>query len=505
MINKPDFKNTKKTKIPCGTLYEYDNGLKILYDTDSEKTTVGYSFLGGSHSQKFEGLAHFVEHSLFFSDLFNKSATFTSGWTSKVATFYEARYEHENLSKLNDETARLQEKSKIREKIYNNIDIFFDEAYGKGWLDGSSPQFTIRHFEEEKNIIDEEYRKRYEDKEVSVNRFAYLNSAKTSLLSNCGDAETLKSVTIQDVIDFKENNYVLENFVFIIRTPLDYEEIENMIVEKLSSRIKSNPKGKVENIENALSYHFPDEKYHIYFEPEKKDKRSVDVSLLFELNPTPETLKNDLIAFYIMRSLFKDDTTLKKIRYQDRLVYGSSTYYDVSNYTINFDRRYSVKKENLSKLLNSEIRCLKDIFINDFDIERYYRLKAEIEIKKKHIKRYVNNNCSKNPDDYYLYLQFTDKFLNECQDEFKNLTYEQMQDIIKYALDKGKLNIFVKGNIELKDLPSIDYLSDKLRSKDKDISAYPKNMQEDLYKSKKVVDISKPTSKALTIYKEPEM
>ena len=170
MIKVQDIKNRRVTKYPFGTLYEYDNGLKILYSVGkSKETEISYNFLGGSYSQKFSGIAHFCEHLMFSSRVLHKTYDYANASTSQYRTKYEFSIKHDDFKSFEVATHKVKAEDELKKKIYDNIDLFFNEVDGTAWKDGkTSYLFTNNIFEEEKSIIDEEYRGRYEEYTLSA-------------------------------------------------------------------------------------------------------------------------------------------------------------------------------------------------------------------------------------------------------------------------------------------------------------------------------------------------
>ena len=88
-------------------LYEYPDGIKIIYARDKEDidTDIEISFEGGSMVQgHIMGLAHFVEHTMFLSQKLNKNFSFTNGITSRKQTVYQMSVNGNRIKKeVNDE------------------------------------------------------------------------------------------------------------------------------------------------------------------------------------------------------------------------------------------------------------------------------------------------------------------------------------------------------------------------------------------------------------------
>lgn len=505
MINKPNIQNKKVTQYPFGTLYEYDNGLKILHSAGkSKETEINYTFLGGSSSQKFYGIAHFSEHLMFSSRAFHKTYDYSNASTSPYRTNFEFVINHDDFKSFEITANLVKAEDELKKKIYGNIDLFFNEVDGNAWKDGkTSYLFTSNIFEEEKSIIDEEFRGRYEEK-VSTAENEFENSLSknhSDPIVGCGNAETLKSATIEDIIEFKQNNYVVENLIYRIKTPLKYDKIEEILVNQLSNRVKSNPQGKVE-IQDIKDRDINFERYNVLFE-DKPEKESIDAYAILSVVPEKDTLIQDIVCHYLLIKLCNANKAKETIRRQRRLTYTTRSSRDIYDNRLSFSLKDTIKKENLHKLLVSYVAYLKDIFY--VDMEEFYKIKVNLDVEKYSLKSYYKDVLKKT-DPYFFCLEYTNKVLEDAHNYLLNLSYEDAQKIMSDFLSKAKLNFALRGNLTLKDLPSYDLLHDILHGKQVDIRDYPKTMNEDINKNKKIFDMKYSPGKcrALTVVKDEE-
>lgn len=497
-----------KNEYPFGTLYTYDNGLKIIYKkvpyvkNKMAKTKFKFAFLGGSSQQgKYQGLAHFAEHCMFIDELFHKTFEDAKGCTSYKKTEFEMSINHKKIDEmlkkfddLSENELKILVNKVVRQDVKNTLDIFAYEVNSKFWE--SNAPVTQQFFEEEKQIIDEEYLHAYEDKDKTLRcKFIHKENANGSRITNCGDNNTLKLVTIDDVIDFKEKNYVINNLIVKIDAPVEYSFIERTIVNELSNNIKSNLEASIP-LDSVIDYPAKQQKFNIDFQ-NQPEKKKVEIITFFDLQtPTKENISEDLIVHFLMNTLFMKHKPSNAVRRLDRMVYSikKNTFLDDNMNEFTFET--DMNKENLAKTLYSQTKYIRNCILYEFNEEFYYFIKQNLYEKNKKneksafVKRFdtllnVDNlSC-------IFSLKFSNKEIKKAEKILMQMSYEDVCKLLKKYLDNSKINYLLKGYVKEEDLPSFDFLCDTLHNQMKDLSMYPKTMKEDIKKYSKIDDLNK--------------
>lgn len=503
--NLEEIKRISETSYPFGTLYEYDNGLKIIKTSNRKwKTKIKYFFLGGVLDQKYDGFAHFIEHSLFFSGVIHKVYSRENfnydGVTTPYINFYLFEMPHSNIDTYLDEKDYWEARDEATKLIKDNIDIFFNEVDRK--------DFDFNYFEDEKSIIGSEYGafemnndRAYTDFSNCSLKFYYSN------ISHIGDAETLKNVTIDDVVEFKKNRYTLENFCFYIDTPLDYEkDLEKLLVHEISKRIKSNPKTKV-NINSLLRETIDNERYNISID-KTNGRKYTDITTVFSLPKIDENNINKMIVvYYVLSKLFlMNNHYATKLRFEDRLAYSFRPSNRLDDDVVEFRLSTFISKDKIKKVLIREMQYFKNL-ITLFDVKDFEEIKlSRIAYRKDTILKFFSTTYDDEEEVYYKLRKLTNKAFSDADQYFDSLTFEDTKKLLEDALQSTKLNVVLKGDFAPEYLPSFDLLKDILHGKQKEISEYAKDMREDINRSKQIFDMGEKlkNNRAIVLYDQSQ-
>ena len=495
-VSSENIKSIRVENLGDYTYREYSNGLKICYKK-SNQTKLSYTFSGGAKTQKISGLAHFVEHLMFIDDVLKKEFSEFTGATAYEHMYFECEVEHKNLIRLKDLQEYSNEKKKIKNAISRSIELLFYELNSKGWKDtDSNYKFNEERFEIEKSVIDEEYTRdmditKYDRHGLKASISSYLG--QTDIEKRCGNSKTLKNVTIDDVIEYKEQNFLVENFLLFVETPLEYEEIEDLLVQNISKKIKSNPKYK-----NEFNKKYVDmNKNAYYIDKVKSDLFYSQAYLIF----------NDKINFNtaFLLELFMRCVGINKIIYNSARKGQGLLYNNIQTHFVNengfkaMELDASMSKENLSKyhiLLANNLRVLLD---KNMQMENFYKFKEYLEDIGVHTNEdEIMDMAFNNAPNYY-------RLMENALQSLKNMTLKDFGDMLDTLKENIHFSIALLGDIQASDLPSIDMLADIIKGKNVDRKNYPQDMSQDKDKHSKIISLDTRMTKALVPVQEREM
>jgi predicted Zn-dependent peptidase len=198
-------------------LYHLDNGLRVIYTRIKNTSLVHCGYIIGTGSrdenQKNNGIAHFIEHTVFKGTANRKS--------------YQILNRIESVGgELNAYTSR--EKtcfySMVSKKYFDrSVELLTDVVF--------NPIFPANEIEKEKSVIVEEI-EMYEDspdESIYDDFFASLFPGHPLGYSILGKKKSVKSINNRVISDFRKENYQPSNMVLSIAGNLPVDKVEKAI------------------------------------------------------------------------------------------------------------------------------------------------------------------------------------------------------------------------------------------------------------------------------------
>ena len=193
-----------------------DNGLRIYFkkeDTTNVGISIGVGIGSAYEDSSFRGISHLVEHMLFKSNRkysyseMSKIVEFSGGdWNGSTywdSTIITAEILSGNLKKL--------------------VDIFFHMII--------NDRFLENEFENEKSVILTEIENSLNDPSSRIFQLCLQSLFGKSDLGDpiSGYAETVKAISVDEAIEFKNRYYVANNMVITIIGGFSKDDLENIV------------------------------------------------------------------------------------------------------------------------------------------------------------------------------------------------------------------------------------------------------------------------------------
>lgn len=317
------------------------NGIKLIYDhIENNLTSFTIGFEAGANVEKDEklGIAHVVEHMIFKGTKkrneyeINKLCDEIFGFCNAMTNYPYVIYYGTSLS----------EDFKTGFEIYSDIIL--------------NPTFPQEGFNEEINIICEELKEWKDDigqycEDEMLNN-AFLKRRIKDLI--IGTEDSIRSITLDDIINFYKKYYVPNNCVISVVSSLTYEEVYS-IVEKYFCVWRKTEKIKNEYINRIEEEIYEENKSGIYIQF-KKDIQGAKIQYCFPIHNLNE---KEIKALRVFNSFFGEGTSCilyDEIRTKRGLVYDIST--SIKNETgIKF---YSITLSTSPKNINTAINIINE-------------------------------------------------------------------------------------------------------------------------------------------------
>jgi len=348
------------------------NGCRVvLYEKKNSPLDINVKFHAGSRFDPVgkEGLAHFTEHMMV-----SGSENFKS--KDLISMFLERYGGNFGLSTSN---SFLSVSADIGEMTDVDILItFLNEIINK-------PLFSAKAFKTEKGSIINEIGDSRSSPQKIFWRDYFKNIYKNTPMDRdvLGTIETVKKISLKDVISFYNKNITSENCTIVASGDIKMEELVKRIERKIKFK---NKKG--ENPINKKPYPLP-RRGDSMIVPNETSKQTLlvigfRVGSEFEYSSALRLLKIILAGGRASR-------LMKKLRYKKGLVYNVSadydTYQDVGEFTIDA----TTSQENVDKVL-------KIIFSEIEDIKKNGVTREELDFVKDRISKSAKKNMQTSDD-----------------------------------------------------------------------------------------------------------
>jgi len=296
---------------PLINTQSFDNGLRLVtINVPSSQLASISVFVGiGSRyeTEKQSGISHFIEHILFKGTKTRPNPWDISSAVESVGGILNASTEEE----VTTYWAKVP-----RENLYTSIDLIFDML--------KNSVFEKSGIEKERLVICEELNMIYDNPESRVEYLTNKILWPDHPLGNeiAGTKDTVMNMTADDMIQYKNKNYVPENIVISIAGKLSHDEIISYIKDLNKDWINSENNNIYEPVRRIQK------KPKINIEYRKTEQSYMIMALPGLAITDLQKYSLDLISIYLAGGM--SSKLFIDLREKHGLVY------DINSYTINF-------------------------------------------------------------------------------------------------------------------------------------------------------------------------
>lgn len=402
--------------------------LRYVKNKISRSTRFRISFDSGARCDKIPGLSHFVEH-MFFTGTENLTKTEIN---KKYFDFFDvnAQTNYNNISFVGNVITKefpnyldlLQElliKSTFKPEavkkeckvIQQEIAAYRDNFYGKSWWANDYNMFKTDYYKYE--II--------------------------------GTPETVASITSKDIWDYVKEYIVAESLVVNITSPLSFKKIKKLIIDKIESKLWSNPNFKWLNY---WSEELANDKFYCL---EHKDigKTYINLNFAFDFSVFDFEEKQKI---YLLTELMNHQSGLtKSLRTDKSLVYGCSFAENYFGDFAVYKFQTECDKKNVNEVLETLAKYLRKTLKDGFNEQTLKQVKHRIEYTKE-VKEPNSYSPFSKLNDYYFYGKIINqKKLNKV---YEKVTLEECNEAFKTIFATPRVSATVYGDITKNELLS---------------------------------------------------
>lgn len=423
-------------------IYKFDSGLTILYEKNNinKSTSIELSFdCGAMCDDKLPGLAHFCEH-MFFTG------------TDKLSK-QEVSKRYFDFIRVNAYTGRediVFTGNIVTAKLPNYLYTVYDMI--------CNSTFEPSAVEEEKKIVIQEIVQDADSHSKHANcarnyDLYRLDNYKFSVL---GTKETVSRIKSTDVKKYIKKYFVKNNCYISICSPLSFGKVKSIVKKNFEELMPSN------NLK-PLNYG-----YEKLIETESVNLHNVDIdknffSITFKFKKKGPDLKYKILMGIISHIIddFSDGLT-KELRLDNSLVYSMGADYMINKANSYLVLYTEISRQNIKPCLDIMLEYISKIVETGFTKEQF---KKELEKDEYYWQTIVNspNNIIDNLNRYRFYRSFISD--RDIHNGVQNATLEEVNQLLKELFSESKIQVFVYGNAEKKDIYTINQIKNKFKIK----------------------------------------
>ncbi len=421
-------------------VYKFKNGASLIYRKNrlSRATAIRFGINRGGALDNNTGLSHLLEHMLF------------KGTSTKTKEQLDEDIRL-NISSINASTGaetlvmRFYESSKQFEK---GLEICAD-----CFLNANFPEEEL---EKEKQVVLQEI---IRDKDNQA-RIAFKNLWNTAYnypetkSSTLGDENKMLKITRKNLLNYKQNNFISNNFYACVTSSLPFLKVKKLIKKYLVDNLKMGDKPDF----NIYDFKINGDSKLVC---ETMDRNKVKILIGFPTCGFLELEQNFIDGLSIKYLNVMKSPMWNQFREKHQLVYaismGRST--NRNDGLIFFDIETEPKKVNMCfDVLGELFKEIKNE-VNEKDVNRVKRNFKEFR------DRYVGHPTDYCIDDFYEYLGHG-RLLKEREFKFekKDITLDNVKKSINNLVNFDKVFVSVVGNIKKEDIYSIKKIKSILKA-----------------------------------------
>lgn len=404
------------------------NGIKLLYKkADNNLTSFTLGFNAGANQEEYEqlGVAHAVEHMIF------------KGTTTR------SEYE---INKLCDETFGFcNAMTNYPYVVYYGTTL--DEDFEKGFEIYAdiltNPTFPEIGFKEEIEVISAELKEWKDDLYQFCEDSMFYNAFEKRRLKNLiiGTQESIHSITIKQMKNFYDKNYISANCVISVVSSMSLIEVSD-IVNRYMGDFRRKSVCDSSHMEKIKEYRYEYNKPGTYFQY-RNDLQGVKIQYCFSIH---DLNLREISALKLFNLVFGEGTSsilFDEIRTKRGLVYDIGSYIKnetgIKLFTISLGTSYENTYKTI-EIINNEIEKAKNMK-NFFDkncilkLCKSYKLRRMIALEKS-----IQTSMSLCVYEIMYYDGFS--IFSEF-DGMKNITEKEIMEVVKKVLVNATIQVLI--------------------------------------------------------------
>lgn len=421
--------------------YKFDSGLTLLYENNkiNKATSIEIAFDCGSRCDgDLPGLSHFCEH-MFFTG-------------TKSLSKQQVTKRYFDFIKTNAYTNR-DEIVFTGTIMTNKLDKYLLAV--QDMICNST--FKPSAVEEEKKVVIQEIAHEVDKHAVHASKLRRYEYYKEDYLKHgvLGSKETVNKITSKDVKNYVKKYFVKNNCVITMCSHLSFNRAKALVKKYFDDLMPSNHLTPLPYMQNRL---IDEENVKVYH-------RDIDknfFSIIFKFSKPGPDLKYRCVLSGIANMI--DDISLgltKVLRIDNSLVYSINADYMINNVNSYLELLTEISRENIKPCLDIIVNYINNITQHGFSVEQF---KEELEKEEYYWQTKVDkpSHVRDSLSRYRFYGDFvSDK---DIHDMVHKLTLEDINNELNQIFKTAKIQVFIYGNADKKDVYTIKQIKNKLNT-----------------------------------------
>lgn len=402
---------------------KYDNGLRLVVNTSKNKDIVSFKIFvkAGSMDEDADnlGTAHFLEH-MFFKSTNKHSA-------KELLTTFDYLGANQNAYTSNTKTCYFFQC--LSENVKNCVELYSEMFF--------NTNFSEEEIENEKNVIIEEL-KRDEDIpsskciRLAVGSMFHKTPYEHDII---GTEESVRNVTKQKLIDFKNKFYNPQNLVISVSGNVGISQISKL-VEKYFIK-KFNNEGTF--VREDKFYKLKAREKYVAF---NKNNQQSCVYVITDLGNLSVHKRRVYMLYYAILGLDMSSKLFQKIREEKGYVYDISANSTVLLKNSFGEIIFQTSSENVDEALNEIQKIIKDCATGDITEEELNKVKNKISSELTYDTETNSAIASTNGS------SLIDKnYIEKDEDIIRDIKSVTLKEIIECAKEIAKNKKFVVSSV----------------------------------------------------------
>lgn len=420
-------------------VYKFDSGLTLLYTSNNinNSTSVEISFDCGARCDgKLAGLSHFCEH-MFFTG------------TDKLSK-QEVSKRYFDFIKVNAYTSYTDiafTGSIITSKLADYLSVVQDMICNSTFKQGA--------VDEEKKVVIQEIVRDADKHSRHAGRLRKYELYNLEYYKDgaLGSKESVSQIKSRDVKNYVKKYFVKNNCFITVCSPLSFNKVKKIVKNNFEKNMPSNNLKPLPYRESKLI-----EEQNVKLCNCNIDKNFLSITFKSKLKGPDLKYRVILGAIANMIDDFGDGLT-KELRLNNSLIYSMGSDYMINRVNSYLELYTEISSQNIKPCLDIMFNYIKNIAQNGFTKEQFVK-----ELEKDEYYWQTKVESPNNKRDALTRYRFYDKFVSDkdIHNEMQKITLDEVNSIAHELFGEPKIQVFVYGNADKKDVYTLKQIQKKI-------------------------------------------
>ncbi len=421
-------------------IYKYSNGATLIYQKDKRLnySAVIAGFLCGSIKNEQNGVAHFVEHTMFTK--------------TKNLTLDEINKERSIITSLNAYTS-----TNLIAIDFSQSNRLFDKAMSVTSDILLNSVCDDELIENEKSVISEEYKRAIDNLHHEIGQqFGKHFTNTLTLEQRLGTVDDLANIDANTLINYKDKNFCIDNFILSYCGNFSFRKLKKYVDKYFIPNLQKN-----ESLKNNFYPIKITKEPSIIIHHNENNQARVLIGFKYEFDEEnkKQTLLDTILANYFN---YGTNQFYNKLR-NEGLVYNSSSFIPVfDDKDAIFGFSISTSQDKIQRCFEVLKSCIDSIIKNDIPDDDFKNSKNSEIYAHDEMHGSMKYNRAKFNLNHFLTYQSLSKTMTSKKTikMIKKIKKQELQDYAKTIFNSNNLPyVVIMGDVNEEQLPTYETIS----------------------------------------------